>query len=220
MQDSPDEIPELYDMIKREGYDLVSGWKQKRYDPITKTLPTKLFNAAASQMSGIYLHDFNCGLKAYRHEVVKSIEVYGEMHRYIPILAKRAGFAKIGEKVVQHRERKYGTTKFGLERFINGFLDLLTVSFMTRFSKRPMHLFGALGALCFMLGFSILIWLTVAKIFFNEYGMASKPSFFFGITLFIFGSQLFLTGFLAELISRSSADRNNYLIAEKLHLDE
>jgi glycosyltransferase involved in cell wall biosynthesis len=220
MQDSPDEIPELYDMIKREGYDLVSGWKQKRFDPITKTVPTKLFNAAARQVSGIYLHDFNCGLKAYRHEVVKSIEVYGEMHRYIPILAKRAGFAKIGEKVVQHRERKYGTTKFGLERFINGFLDLLTVSFMTRFSKRPMHLFGALGALCFMLGFSILIWLTVAKIFYNEYGMASKPSFFFGITLFIFGSQLFLTGFLAELISRSSADRNNYLIAEKLHLDE
>ena len=157
MQDSPDEIPELYDMIKREGYDLVSGWKQKRFDPITKTVPTKLFNAAARQVSGIYLHDFNCGLKAYRHEVVKSIEVCGEMHRYIPILAKRAGFAKIGEKVVQHRERKYGTTKFGLERFINGFLDLLTVSFMTRFSKRPMHLFGALGALCFMLGFSILI---------------------------------------------------------------
>jgi glycosyltransferase involved in cell wall biosynthesis len=219
MQDSPDEIPELYDMIKREGYDLVSGWKQKRYDPITKTLPTKLFNAAARQMSGIYLHDFNCGLKAYNHEVVKSIEVYGEMHRYIPILAKRAGFAKIGEKVVQHRERKYGTTKFGLERFINGFLDLLTVSFMTRFSKRPMHLFGALGALCFMLGFGILIWLTAAKIFFNEYGMASKPSFFLGIVAFIFGSQLFLTGFLAELISRSSADRNNYLIAEKLHLD-
>lgn len=219
MQDSPDEIPELYDMIKRDGYDLVSGWKQKRYDPISKTLPTKLFNAAARTVSGIYLHDFNCGLKAYKHEVIKSVEVYGEMHRYIPILAKRAGFANIAEKVVQHRERQYGTTKFGLERFVNGFLDLLTVSFMTRFAKRPMHFFGSLGAISFIVGFGLLIYLSISKLFLGEFGIATKPSFFFGIVALIFGSQLFLTGFLAELISRSSADRNHYLIADKIHVD-
>jgi glycosyltransferase involved in cell wall biosynthesis len=215
LQDSPDEIPSLYKMITTDGFDLVSGWKQKRFDPITKTVPTKLYNWAARKMSGIYLHDFNCGLKAYKNEVVKSVEVYGEMHRYIPILAKRAGYEKIGEKVVQHQARKYGTTKFGIERFLFGFLDLLSVSFMTRFSKRPMHIFGGLGMLSFFLGLCITIYLTVAKFAFEQYRMTERPLFYMGLLSIIVGVQLFLTGFLAELVSRSSSDRNHYLIAEE-----
>ncbi len=216
LQDSPDEIPELYRMINEEGYDIVSGWKQKRYDPITKTIPTKLYNAAARWMSGIYLHDFNCGLKSYRQEVVKTIEVYGEMHRYIPVIAKWAGFTKIGEKVVEHRARKYGVTKFGWERFVNGFLDLLSISFVGKFGKRPMHLFGTLGVLSFFIGFIILTYLSIAKTIYNEYGIADRPLFYFGILALIVGSQLFLTGFLAEMINRNSAIRNVYLIEKKI----
>ncbi|KXK16559.1 MAG: glycosyl transferase family protein [Candidatus Parvibacillus calidus] len=218
LQDSPDEIPELYKMIKEKGYDLVSGWKKKRYDPLSKTIPTKLFNAAARAMSGIRLHDFNCGLKAYKGKVVHSIEVYGEMHRYIPVIAKGAGFGKIGEKVVQHRERKYGVTKFGLDRFINGFLDLLTIFFVGRFGKKPMHFFGTLGIIAFFIGFIILIELSIEKIFFKVGGIADRPLFFLGMLATIIGSQLFLTGFLAELITRNSPSRNNYLIEEKIHL--
>jgi glycosyltransferase involved in cell wall biosynthesis len=218
LQDSPDEVPELYRMIIQDGYDLVSGWKQKRYDPITKTLPTKLYNWAARSMSGINnLHDFNCGLKSYKNEVVKSIEIYGEMHRYIPILAKRAGYDRIGEKVVQHQARKYGVTKFGLERFLFGLLDLLSVSFMTRFAKRPMHLFGGLGVLCFLLGFLITVYLTVAKFAFAVYRMTERPLFYIGLLAIIVGVQLFVAGFLAELVSRSASDRNNYLIAKQLN---
>ncbi len=215
LQDSPDEIPSLYKMITEDGFDLVSGWKQKRYDPITKTVPTKLYNWAARKMSGIYLHDFNCGLKAYKNEVVKSVEVYGEMHRYIPILAKRAGYEKIGEKVVQHQARKYGSTKFGIERFLFGFLDLLSVSFMTRFSKRPMHIFGGLGMLSFFMGLCVTIYLTIGKFVFEQYRMTERPLFYMGLLSIIVGVQLFLTGFLAELVSRSSSDRNHYLIAEE-----
>ncbi len=217
LQDSPDEIPGLYKMITEEDYDLVSGWKKKRYDPITKTVPSKFFNWVAHISSGIYLHDFNCGLKAYRKKVIKSIEVYGEMHRYIPILAKQAGFYKIGERVVQHQSRKYGVTKFGLNRFINGFLDLMTVQFISKFSKRPMHFFGAWGSLSFFLGFVVLTYLSIAKIAYNQYQMTQRPLFFLGLLLIIFGSQLFLTGFLAELVSRSSTDRNRYLIEQKLN---
>lgn len=216
LQDSPDEIPELYRMIIEEGYDLVSGWKKERHDPISKTIPSKFFNAITRWISGIQLNDFNCGLKAYRSAVVKSIEVYGEMHRYVPLLAKWAGFNKIGEKVVEHRARKYGTTKFGLERFVNGFLDLLTISFVGRFSKRPMHLFGTMGTLFFLVGFAILIYLSIAKVVFQEYGIADRPLFYFGILLFIVGSQLFLTGFLAELIGRQSPERNHYLIESRI----
>jgi len=216
LQDSPDEIPELYRLIAEERYDLVSGWKKKRYDPLTKTLPSKFFNAVTRWISGIPLHDFNCGLKSYRRSVVKSIEVYGEMHRYIPLLAKWAGFTHIGEKVVEHRPRKYGTTKFGLERFINGFLHLLTISFVGRFGKRPMHLFGTLGSISFLVGFIILLYLTIAKLVYQEYGIADRPLFYFGILTLIVGSQLFLTGFLAELITRQAPERNHYLIAERL----
>lgn len=215
LQDSPEEVPALYKMVMEDDYDVVSGWKQKRYDPITKTLPTKLYNWAARSMSGIYLHDFNCGLKAYKNEVIKSVEVYGEMHRYIPVLAKRAGFGKIGEKVVQHQARKYGTTKFGMERFLYGFLDLLSVTFMTRFAKRPMHIFGGLGVLSFFLGFCIVMYLVFAKYAFQQYRMTDRPIFYMGILSIIIGFQLFLTGFLAELVSRSSSDRNHYLIAEE-----
>jgi glycosyltransferase involved in cell wall biosynthesis len=215
LQDSPDEVPVLYKMIMEEGFDVVSGWKQKRYDPITKTVPTKLYNWAARKMSGIYLHDFNCGLKAYKLDVVKSVEVYGEMHRYIPVLAKRAGFDKIGEKVVQHQSRKYGVTKFGMERFLYGFLDLLSVTFMTRFAKRPMHIFGGLGVLSFFLGFCIVTYLTIGKFAFEKYRMTERPLFYLGLVSIILGVQLFLTGFLAELVSRSSSDRNQYLIAEE-----
>jgi glycosyltransferase involved in cell wall biosynthesis len=216
LQDSPDEIPQLYRMITEDGFDLVSGWKQKRFDPITKTLPTKLFNWAARKMSGIYLHDFNCGLKAYKNDVVKSIEVYGEMHRYIPVLAKWAGFKKIGEKVVQHRARKYGVTKFGWERFVNGFLDLLSITFVSRFGKRPMHLFGLIGTLSFMIGFVIAAYLTFAKFAYQAYKMTDRPIFYFGLFFMVVGTQMFLAGFLGELISRNGHDRNNYQIRERL----
>ena len=218
LQDSPDEVPALYKMITDEGYDLVSGWKQKRFDPITKTVPTKIYNAAARAMSGIYLHDFNCGLKAYKNEVVKSVEVYGEMHRYIPILAKKAGFTKIGEKVVQHQSRKFGVTKFGMERFLYGFLDLLSVSFMTRFAKRPMHLFGGLGVLSFFLGSIIVIYLTIAKFAFEVYRMTERPIFYIGLISIIVGVQLFVAGFLGELVSRNGANRNQYDIAKVLNV--
>jgi hypothetical protein len=203
-------------MITEDGFDLVSGWKQKRFDPITKTLPTKLFNWAARKMSGIYLHDFNCGLKAYKNDVVKSIEVYGEMHRYIPVLAKWAGFKKIGEKVVQHRARKYGVTKFGWERFVNGFLDLLSITFVSRFGKRPMHLFGLIGTLSFMIGFVIAAYLTFAKFAYQAYKMTDRPIFYFGLFFMVVGTQMFLAGFLGELISRNGHDRNNYQIRERL----
>lgn len=216
MQDSPDEIPELYRMITEDKFDIVSGWKKKRYDPISKTLPSKLFNFTARVVTGIKLHDFNCGLKAYRNTVVKSVEVYGEMHRYIPVLAKQAGFKKIGEKIVQHRKRKYGVTKFGLERFINGFLDLLTVSIVSKFGKSPMHFFGLMGTLSFFVGFVILLYLSIAKWFFNGWQMTDRPLFYFGLLTIIFGTQLFLTGFTAELVSRSSADRNTYLIEKEI----
>lgn len=220
LQDSPDEIPGLYKMITEEGYDLVSGWKQKRFDPITKTVPTKLYNAATRFMTGIYLHDFNCGLKAYKNEVIKSVEVYGEMHRYIPVLAKQAGYHKIGEKVVQHQARKYGVTKFGMERFLYGFLDLLSVYFMTRFSKRPMHIFGGFGVLSFFVGFVIIVYLTVAKFVFEQYRMTERPLFYMALLSIIVGVQLFLAGFLGELVSRSAADRNHYLVADRLNLEK
>ena len=217
LQDSPEEIPELYKMITTDGYDLVSGWKQKRYDnTFTKNIPSKLYNWTNRKISGIKLHDMNCGLKAYNSKVVKSIEVYGEMHRYIPVIAKGAGFKKIGEKVVQHRARKYGSTKFGMERFINGFLDLLTIAFMNKFSQRPMHLFGTLGVLSFIIGSFILIYLSIMKLMYAQYGIASRPLFFFGILALIIGSQLFVTGFLAELMVRNSAVRNLYQIEEEI----
>ena len=218
LQDSPEEIPDLYKMITVNGFDLVSGWKKKRFDPLSKTIPTKLFNAVTRKMSDIQLHDFNCGLKAYKGKVVHSIEVYGEMHRYIPIIAKWAGFGKIGEKVVQHQERKYGVTKFGFNRFINGFLDLLSIFFVGKFGKKPMHFFGSLGVIAFFIGFIILIELSIEKIFFNIGGIADRPLFFLGMLFTIIGSQLFLTGFVAELISRNSASRNHYLIEEKIGL--
>ena len=214
LQDSPDEIPELYQMIKNEGYDLVSGWKKQRYDPVSKTIPTKLFNAVARVMSGIKLHDFNCGLKAYKRDVIKSIEVIGEMHRYIPVIAKWAGYTNIGEKVVAHQARKYGVTKFGMSRFINGPLDLLSIVFISKFGKRPMHFFGSLGLLFLFTGLVILMYLTYEKIYLGSPGIATRPLFFFGILTFIVGTQLFVTGFLAELILRSSAERNQYQIQE------
>jgi glycosyltransferase involved in cell wall biosynthesis len=214
LQDSPDEIPELYRMIINDGYDLVSGWKKVRHDPLSKTIPTKLYNAVARGMSGIKLHDFNCGLKAYKNQVIKSIEVLGEMHRYIPILAKWAGYKKIGEKIVVHRARKYGVTKFGLNRFINGPLDLLSITFISKFGKRPMHFFGSLGTLFVFIGFVILLYLSFEKLYVGSSGIATRPLFFFGILTFIVGTQLFVTGFLAELILRTSADRNEYLIEE------
>lgn len=216
LQDSPDEIPGLYEMIEKDKFHLISGWKKKRLDPaLTKNLPSKLFNAVTRKISGIQLNDFNCGLKAYHWQVVKTVEVYGEMHRYIPVLAKWAGFNKIGEKVVQHRERKYGVTKFGIERFVNGFLDLLSISFVSRFGKRPMHLFGTLGVLSFFLGFLILLYLSISKIFFTQMGMTQRPLFFLGVITIIVGVQLFLTGFIAELVIRNSTERNNYLIRER-----
>lgn len=218
LQDSPEEIPDLYNMIVNDGYDIVSGWKKKRYDPITKTLPTKLFNWATRKMSNINLHDFNCGLKAYSQEVVKNIEVYGEMHRYIPVIAKTAGFSKIGEKIVKHQSRKYGKTKFGWERFINGLLDLISIHFVGRFGKRPMHFFGLIGTLSFILGFVIAFYLAIAKFAFQEYKMTERPIFYFGLLAMVIGVQLFLAGFLGELISRNSTERNNYHIAEKIGL--
>ncbi|HEY0669931.1 MAG TPA: glycosyltransferase family 2 protein [Sphingobacteriaceae bacterium] len=218
LQDSPDEIPELYRRIKEEKYDLISGWKQKRYDPITKTVPTKLFNAATRSMSGIKnLHDFNCGLKAYRKEVVKNIEVYGEMHRYIPVIAKWAGFKKIGEQVVEHRARKYGTTKFGFSRFVNGFLDLLSIFFVGKFAKRPMHFFGTMGVLSFSAGIIITIGLITDKLIdianHAKYrNVTDQPLFYIALVAIIVGFQLFLTGFIAELVSRNSPERNSYQI--------
>ena len=217
MQDSPDEIPDLYNMIIRDKFDMVSGWKKKRYDnTLTKNIPSKLFNAAARSMSKIKLHDFNCGLKSYSRKVVKSIEVYGEMHRYVPVLAKWAGFRKIGEKVVEHRARKYGVTKFGWSRFVNGFLDLMTIFFVGKFGKRPMHFFGLWGTISFMFGLLVFTYLSVSKFFFDKTGMTQRPLFFFAILAMIIGTQLFLAGFIGELISRNSAERNNYLIEEKL----
>lgn len=221
MQDSPDEIPELRRMVLEEGYDIVSGWKKKRYDnTLTKNIPSKLFNAAARKMSGIKLHDFNCGLKAYKNKVVKSLEVYSEMHRYIPVLAKNAGFKKITEKVVEHRARKYGVTKFGLNRFVNGFLDLLTLSFISRFGKKPMHFFGLYGTLCFLLGLGISIFLITEKIMYGDaFGLTNKPGFYIALIAMVLGMQLFLAGFLGELIIRNSPERNAYLIEKKIGIN-
>ena len=217
LQDSPDEIPELVRMIVQDGYDLVSGWKKKRFDnKLTKNIPSKIYNAAARKTSGIQLHDFNCGLKSYRKKVVKSIEVYGEMHRYIPVIAKWAGFKKIGEKVVEHRSRKYGTTKFGWERFINGFLDLATITFVSKFGKRPMHFFGLYGTLFFLVGLSMIIYLVIAKLLSVDFALTNRPSFYIAMTTMIIGMQLFLAGFLAELMARNSTERNSYLIEKKI----
>jgi glycosyltransferase involved in cell wall biosynthesis len=219
LQDSPDEIPELYQMIKEGKYDLVSGWKKVRHDnTFTKNLPSKLYNGVNRAITGIQLHDMNCGLKAYRKKVIKSIEVYGEMHRFIPVIAKQAGFKKIGEKVVQHRARKYGVSKFGWERFINGFLDLLSIQFITRFSKKPMHFFGLWGTVMFIVGFLTTLYLIFSKLFF-EGTLVSKPAFYIALTTMIIGIQFFLTGFIAELISRSAVDRNNYLIEAHLNIE-
>ena len=221
LQDSPDEIPALFDKIIKENFDLVSGWKQKRYDPLTKTIPTKLFNWAARRASGIYLHDFNCGLKSYKNTVIKSVEVHGEMHRYIPVLAKWAGFANITEQVVEHQSRKYGETKFGLERFVNGFLDLLTITFVTRFGKKPMHFFGIVGTIMFMVGFGIFGYIVVEKLYaiFNSVSaknIADMSVFYIALTSMVIGVQLFLAGFISEMISRNANDRNNYQIEKEV----
>jgi glycosyltransferase involved in cell wall biosynthesis len=221
LQDSPDEIPELYRRIKEENYDIISGWKKKRYDPITKTIPTKLFNAATRKMSGIQLNDFNCGLKAYRSDVVKTIEVYGEMHRYIPVIAKWAGFTKIGEQVVEHRARKYGTTKFGMSRFINGFLDLLSIFFVGKFGKRPMHFFGSLGVLSFVVGIIMALYIMVEKkiLIWNNLpyrDSTDQPLFYLALVAIIVGSQMFLAGFIAELVGRNATERNRYLIEKEI----
>ena len=221
LQDSPDEIPALFDKIIKENFDLVSGWKQKRYDPLTKTIPTKLFNWAARRASGIYLHDFNCGLKSYKNTVIKSVEVHGEMHRYIPVLAKWAGFANITEQVVEHQSRKYGETKFGLERFVNGFLDLLTITFVTRFGKKPMHFFGIVGTIMFMIGFGIFGYIVVEKLYaiFNSVSaknIADMSVFYIALTSMVIGVQLFLAGFISEMISRNANDRNNYQIEKEV----
>ncbi len=226
LQDDPEEVPDLYHMITVDGFDLVSGWKKKRHDPITKTIPTKLYNWATRQLSGVDLHDFNCGLKAYRGEVVKAIEVYGEMHRYIPFMAKKEGFFKIGEKVVKHHPRKFGKTKFGMDRFMNGFLDLLTISFVSRFGRKPMHFFGSLGTLMFVFGLLATAWLLGSKIwhiFVMEKPaplVASQAVFYIALTAMIIGVQLFTMGFVAELVGRSSHDRNNYRVTERLGLKE
>ncbi len=219
LQDSPDEIPEMYRMIRDQGFDLVSGWKKKRHDPVSKTIPTKFYNWSARRVSGIKLHDFNCGLKAYRNTVIKSIEVYGEMHRYIPFLAKWAGFTQIGEKIVQHQKRKFGKTKYGLDRFYKGYLDLLTITFSSRFGKRPMHFFGLWGTLIFMFGFFVAGYLTYAKFFMLEFKMTDRPLFYFGLLAMVLGTQLFVAGFLGELISRTSSDRNQYLIEQQTGID-
>ena len=218
LQDSPDEIPELYRLISEEGYDIVSGWKKKRYDAVlTKNLPSKLFNAAARKTSGLQLHDFNCGLKAYRNEVVKNIDIYGDMHRYIPLLAKNAGFINITEKPVQHQARKYGQTKFGADRFIKGFLDLLTIWFTTHFAKRPMHLFGTLGAIMFIIGFGLAAYLGIDKLFINPTArlLTQRPQFYLALTSMIIGMQLFIAGFLGELVQRTKHERPRYLIKDK-----
>ncbi len=216
MQDSPEEIPELYRMIAEEGYDLVSGWKKNRHDPLSKTIPSRFFNRITRWMSGIKLHDFNCGLKAYKLAVVKNIEIYGEMHRYIPVIAQWAGFKKIGEKVVTHQARKFGTTKFGIERFVNGFLDLLSITFVTKFGRKPMHLFGLLGTLIFIAGFVIAGYLAYGRIFQEIYKMTDRPLFYFGMLAMVLGTQLFLAGFLAEMITRNSSDRNKYQIEKRI----
>ena len=221
LQDSPDEIPELYNKIINKDYDLVSGWKKKRYDPLTKTIPTKLFNWAARKASGIYLHDFNCGLKAYKNTVVKSIELHGEMHRYIPVLAKWAGFSKIAEKVVKHQARKYGVTKFGVERFINGFLDLLTITFVSRFGKKPMHFFGVFGTIMFLLGFILFSYIGGQKLYYilnslPAKNIANTSGFYIALSSMIIGVQLFLTGFISEMISRNAYDRSNYQIEKEI----
>ena len=221
LQDSPDEIPKLYEKVYKKGFDLVSGWKKERYDPISKTVPTKLFNWAARKASGIYLHDFNCGLKAYNKNVIKNIEVYGEMHRYIPMIAKWSGFSNITEQVVKHQKRKYGITKFGIERFLNGFLDLLTISFISRFGKKPMHFFGVLGTLMFLLGFLLFSFIAGSKLFFmiNEFpakNIADMSGFYIALTSMIIGVQLFLAGFIAEMISRNSHDSNSYQIEKEI----
>jgi glycosyltransferase involved in cell wall biosynthesis len=223
LQDNPDEIPELVRMIREEGFDLVSGWKRKRFDPLIKRATSRIYNATARISSGIRLHDFNCGLKAYRSEVVKSIEVFGEMHRYIPMLAKEAGFRKIGEKIVEHRPRKYGESKYGVDRFIKGYLDLLTVGFITRFGKSPMHLFGFLGTLMFLIGFAMAAYLGIKKLVFVHNGLraplvTNSPYFYIGLTVMVIGSILFLTGFLGELINRTSSERNTYLIRDRVNL--
>ena len=221
LQDSPDEIPDLYKMIMEDDYDVVSGWKKKRYDPITKTIPTKLYNWAARRITGIHLHDFNCGLKAYKNAVVKSIEIYGDMHRYIPPLAKYAGFIKIGEKVVQHQARKYGVTKFGLNRFLNGPLDLMTVAFMGKYGKKPMHFFGAMGILMFIIGFGFTIYLGIDKLFIDKSArlIADRTEFYVALTAMVIGSQFFLAGFIAEMIGRNSSTRNVYLVEKTIHVD-
>lgn len=220
LQDSPDEIPELYQMITTGKYDIVSGWKKKRYDnAITKNIPSKLYNTVTGKMSGIKLHDMNCGLKIYRSKVVKSIEVYGEMHRYIPVLAKWAGFKKITEKPVAHQARKYGVSKFGWERFVNGFLDLASIMFVGKYGKKPMHIFGLWGSIVFMVGAAIWIYLAIAKFAFMQYKMTDRPLFYVGIISIVIGTQLFLAGFLGELISRNSHDRNTYNIAEKIGIE-
>lgn len=222
LQDSPEEVPELYRMITEDGYDLVSGWKKKRYDnALTKNLPSKLYNWTTGKLSGVKLHDMNCGLKAYKRDVVKSIEVYGEMHRFIPVIAKWAGFRKIGEKVVQHQARKYGKSKFGLERFINGFLDLLSITFVSRFGKKPMHLFGLLGTCMFILGFLFTLWMGIHKLWASAHGVRLRlitddPLFYIALVVVIIGVQLFLAGFLAEMLSRNAADRNVYRIKDTL----
>lgn len=216
LQDSPDEIPALYRKVMHEGYDLVSGWKKKRFDNVlTKNLPSKFFNAVTRKMSGIKLNDFNCGLKAYTNDVIKNIEVYGEMHRYIPVLAKWAGFSKIGEKEVEHRPRKYGTSKFGWERFVNGFLDLTTIMFIGKFGKKPMQFFGLLGTFSFMIGFLISLYLIVSKILDVEFAITNRPLFYIALTIMVIGTQLFLAGFIGELVSRNANDRNSYNIDAK-----
>ena len=218
LQDSPDEIPELRRMVLEENFDIVSGWKKKRYDStLSKNIPSKFFNAATRRASGIYLHDFNCGLKAYKHKVVKSIEVYGEMHRYIPLIAKWSGFKKFGEKVVEHRPRKYGVTKFGWTRFVNGFLDLASIMFVGKFGKNPMHFFGLWGTLSFLFGFLVSFYLTISKFLFDKTGMTQRPLFFVALVAMIIGVQLFLSGFLGEIISRNGPERNHYLIEDKIN---
>jgi len=222
LQDNPEEIPTLYDMIRKEDYDLVSGWKKKRYDPISKTIPSKLYNFTARKVTGIRLHDFNCGLKAYKKEVVQSIEVYGEMHRYIPVLVRQVGYTKIGEQIVQHQRRKYGATKYGMERFFHGFLDLVSITFISKFGKKPMHLFGVLGTLMFILGFAAAFFLGARKLYFLTNHIPAplvtqSPYFYIALTAMILGTQLFLAGFLGELISRSSHDRNHYQIEKTIN---
>ena len=217
LQDSPDEIPSLYNMVLNENYDLVSGWKKKRFDNVlTKNIPSKLFNAVTRKMSGIQLNDFDCGLKAYRNEVIKHIEVYGEMHRYIPVLAKWAGYDRIGEKEVEHRARKYGSSKFGWERFVNGFLDLTTIMFIGKFGKKPMQFFGLLGSLAFFVGFAFIAYLVISKLIDFEFAITTRPIFYISLTIMIIGTQLFLAGFIGELITRNSPDRNVYNIEETL----